>query len=382
MSYAIALAILPSRCWLLSSKLAKEILAYALALFLSIRCNLIAMRNIINDYDYELPVSAIAQRPASVRDQAKLLVYDRKSGKASCDRFINLGKYLPKNSVLVFNETKVVPARLAVKKPTGGKVELFYVGILGTNLRCLTNQPVPIGTVLHLKKNNFTVVGREDKWYLVKPPFAAKEIFSFLEKNGKTPLPPYLKNSPLSERERRKKYQTVFARAKGSVAAPTASLHFTDRLIKKLKKLGVRVVYITLHVNLGTFAPVTETHLKKEKLHAEEYEITREAAKRLNAAKKAGKNIIAVGTTSCRALESATTGGKLKKLSGTTDIFIRPPYDFKFVDSLITNFHVPRSSLLMLVASLVGRKKLFKLYDLALEKKMRFLSFGDGMFIL
>ena len=339
------------------------------------------MKNIINDYDYELPTGAIAQKPARIRDHAKLLVYDRRSGKTSYDQFFNLGKYLPKNSVLVFNETKVVPARLIVKKPTGGKVELFFVGTSGKNLRCLSNQLLPIGEVLDLRKNKFTVVGREDKCFLIRPPFAARDIFDFLEKNGKTPLPPYLKHSPLSECERRKKYQTVFARAKGSVAAPTASLHFTDRLINKLKNRGVEIVFVTLHVNLGTFAPVTEAHIKTGKLHTEEYEITREAAGCLNAAKKSGKNIVAVGTTSCRALESAAIGGKIKKLSGATDIFIRPPYDFKFVDSLITNFHVPRSSLLMLVASMVGRKKLFKLYNLALKKKMKFLSFGDGMLI-
>jgi S-adenosylmethionine:tRNA ribosyltransferase-isomerase len=339
------------------------------------------MRDIISDYDYKLPVSAIAQRPASVRDAAKLLVYDRKSEKVSFDRFAKLGKYLPGNSVLVFNETKVVPARFFVKKLTGGRVELLYVGVSGKNLRCLANQTLANGTILTLNKNKFTVVGREEKWYLIKPPFAAKNIFSFLEKNGETPLPPYLKHSPLNESERREKYQTIFARAKGSVAAPTASLHFTGRLIEKLKKSGVEIIYLTLHVNLGTFAPLTEAHLKKGKLHTEEYEITREAAERLNAAKVAGKNIIAVGTTSCRALESAAIGGKIKKLSGTTDIFIRPTYNFKFVDSLITNFHVPRSSLLMLVASLVGRKKLFELYGLALKKKMKFLSFGDGMFI-
>jgi len=333
---------------------------------------------LLKEYDYKLPPERIAAVPAAPRDAARLLVYDRENGKISFDRFSNLGKYLPPDAVLVINDTRVVPARMIAEKRSGGKVELFYVGKEGKNLRVLANRKLEQGEVLALGKSTFTIVGCGKKWYLARPSFPTGKIFDFLSKHGQTPLPPYLKRSPLTEAARRREYQTVFAAEKGSVAAPTASLHFTKRLLAKLEKRGVKIVRVTLHVNLGTFAPLTREQIESGRLHAEEYEISPNAARELIAAKSAGRKIIAVGTTSCRTLESASRNRR----SGTTDIFIRPPYRFKTVDGLITNFHVPRSSLLMLVASLVGRKRLFSLYALALKKKMRFLSFGDGMLIL
>jgi S-adenosylmethionine:tRNA ribosyltransferase-isomerase len=337
---------------------------------------------IIDQYDYILPPGAIAQRPARPRDAARLLVYDRRNGGIKLGRFADLDRFLPKGSVLVINDTKVVPARLIAVKSSGGKVELFYVGRSGRLLRVLANRRLEIGAKLGVGRHSFTVVGNEGKCFLVEPSFSAKNIHSFLQKHGRTPLPPYLKRSPLSESARRREYQTVFADRKGSVAAPTASLHFTKRLFSRLKKRGIGIVRVTLHVNLGTFAPLTPLELKSGKLHSEEYEIRPSAALRLLAAKRSGKKIIAVGTTVCRTLESAASGGGLRRLSGKTQIFIRPPYKAKFADGLITNFHVPRSSLLMLVAALVGRKKLFELYSYALKEKMRFLSFGDAMLVL
>jgi len=342
------------------------------------------MRNdkLLKQFEYPLPLERIALKPAKPRDAARLLVYDRRRRAVAYDVFANLNEYLPKNSVLVLNDTKVVPARLIVKLGREA-VELFYVGKSGRYLRCMANRSMEKGTVLKLGAMRFKIMGREERWYLVRPSFGVNKIFSILDRYGRTPLPPYLEGSPLTEKKRREEYQTVFAAERGSVAAPTASLHFTDRLFKKIEKQGVKIVRVTLHVNLGTFAPLSDEHIESGQLHAEEYEVSKEAAKVLNAAKKEGRKIVAVGTTACRALESAAAkNGRLRAGSGVTRIFIREPYRFKFVDSLITNFHVPRSSLLMLVAALVGRKKLLELYSLSLESKMRFLSFGDGMLIL
>lgn len=337
---------------------------------------------LLKKFEYLLPLESIALKPAKPRDQAQLLVYDRRRRTAVFDRFFNLDKYLPANSVLVLNDTKVVPARLMTKFGRAS-VELFYVGTAGRYLRCLANHSLEKGTVLRRGPLRFKIMGREERWYLVKPSFSVKKIFPILDRYGRTPLPPYLESSPLTEKKRRAEYQTVFAAASGSVAAPTASLHFTDRLLKKIEKAGVKIVRVTLHVNLGTFAPLADEQLDAGRLHAEEYEITPAAAKILNAAKRNGQKVVAVGTTACRALEAATDkSGRLRSGAGITRIFIRAPYCFKFVDALITNFHVPRSSLLMLVAALVGREKLLKLYALALDKRMKFLSFGDGMLIL
>ncbi len=338
---------------------------------------------LLKGYEYPLPESRIALRPSRPRDAAKLLVYRRSDHSAAIDRFRNLDKHLSKDSVLVINDTKVIPARL-ITKLGRDKVELFYVGRAPRGiLRFMANRPLEKGTVLRLASARFRILGREDRWYRVKPSFPAKRIYAVLERLGRTPLPPYLEGSPLTEKRRREEYQAVFASEKGSVAAPTASLHFTARLLDKLEKKGIKIVHVTLHVNLGTFAPLGVEHVTAGKLHSEEYEIAAAAARELNAAKRAKRPIVAVGTTVCRALESAaSSSGRIRAGKGETRLFIREPYRFRFADSLITNFHVPRSSLMMLVAALVGREKLLELYALALKKKMRFLSFGDGMAIL
>ena len=203
-----------------------------------------------------------------------------------------------------------------------------------------------------------------------------------MQKYGQTPLPPYIKNSPLTEKQKRKEYQSIFAKAGLSVAAPTASLHFTRKLTANLKKQGTEVKFVTLNVNLGTFAPLKEENLMSGKLHLESYEIDKKTAGDLNQAKQQGKTIIAVGTTVVRTLESSAKHHEFKKLQGSTDLFIYPPYKFQFVDSLITNFHVPKSSLLMLVSAMTGRKKLLNIYQKAIKKKFRLFSFGDGMLIL
>jgi len=228
---------------------------------------------------------------------------------------------------------------------------------------------------------NFIVKKKAGKYYDLLPSFKIKKLFAVLEKYGKTPIPPYIKNSPLTEKGLRKKYQTIFARERGSVAAPTASLHFTERLFKRLKNKGFGIEFVTLHVNLGTFAPVTEENLKTGRLHKEYFEINKKTAVALNRARQQGRLIIAVGTTSIRTLESVAKNGKLQACSGITDLFICEGYKFKFIDGIITNFHVPKSSLMMLVAAFIGRKKLLKLYRYAINQKFRFFSFGDGMLV-
>lgn len=339
------------------------------------------LEKILSDYDYKFPPEAVAEKPAHPRDSAKLLVYDRKSGKVDFDIFKNLGDYLPENSVLVLNDTKVIPARIAVKKETGGVIKILYVRREGGSLIFLSPQKLFLGQKLFMGKAVFTVLGQEGSEYHLRPSFPAADIFKFLEKHGETPLPPYIKNTGLTGREIKKEYQTVFARVRGSIAAPTASLHFTKKLLADLKKRGVKIAYITLHVGLGTFAPLTEENMKNGKLHEEHYEINPRAAKILNDARKRGGTIIPVGTTALRTLESAAKGGELKSLIGETKLFIQEGYRFKFADGMITNFHVPRSSLMMLVSALVGRKKLLDLYASAIRDKFRLFSFGDGMLI-
>lgn len=390
---------------------------------------------LLNQYDYELPEELIAQEPAEPRDSAQLLVYNKQTHKIGLDTFSNITQYLPANSVVVFNQTKVLPARLALSKPTGGRVRVLYVQTEQDTLLVMADRHLQEGSVLHLTGVlTFTVVKQTDKYYVLRPSFAIEELFDILETYGHTPIPPYIKHSPLSEKDLRDKYQTVFAQEKGSVAAPTASLHFTEELLQKLKDNGHDVVYVTLHVNLGTFAPLTKEHVTSGKLHKEWYSIPKSTQVIIEDAKLAGRPIIAVGTTVVRALESAANpvmhnrvmrredlltkdnlphrhSGRrsckgsspesfldhtmdvnessmekinnvlLKQPSGTTDLFISEGYQFKVIDGLVTNFHVPKSSLLLLVAAYIGREKLFDLYLLAIEKRYKFFSFGDGMLL-
>ena len=339
--------------------------------------------DIIQKYNYELPEKLIAQMPASPRDEASLLIYDKKAGKIFYDRFLNIAKYLPQNAVLVFNETKVLPARLNLKKETGGKVEILYLKNRGELLEVLADRKLNIGSKIFLNKNIvFEVAEHDQKIYLLKPLFEAKNFQAILERYGKAPIPPYIKHSPLSESKLRQQYQTIFAKYAGSAAAPTASLHFTKRVLASLKKAKIDTRFVTLHVGLGTFAPLTEQNLKTKKLHAEFYNIDQKTAEFLNQAKAQGRPIIAVGTTVVRTLEASAKNGQLKDLSGQTDIFISEGYKFGFIDGMVTNFHVPKSSLLMLVAALVGREKILEIYDQAIAKKFKFYSFGDGMLIL
>lgn len=332
-------------------------------------------------YDYELPESFIAQAPAQPRDSSKLLVFDRRSGAIHIDVFRTLGTYVPPRTVLVFNQSKVFPARLVVKKPTGGRVVLLVLGWVGRDITAVSDRRLTIGHTLRCGRHAFQVASQAGGRFRLRALFASSEILKLLQRYGQTPIPPYIKHSPLSEANLKRRYQTVFATDIGSAAAPTAGLHFTTNLLKSLRRRGVAVEYLTLHVGLGTFSSVTSQQLRLGRLHRESYSLSSTVAGRLNRYKAEGRPIIAVGTTVARTLESATRRGRLRAGSGQTDIFIRPGYRWKFVDGLITNFHVPRSSLMMLVASMIGRTRLLALYEYAKKNKFRFFSFGDSMFI-
>ncbi len=341
------------------------------------------LERLLKQYDYHVPPHLIAQRPARPRDSARLLVYDRKTKKVAFDTFRNLGTFLPPKAVLVFNQTKVIPARLTLTKSTGGKVRVLFIAKAGKNIRVLADRALlPAETLRLTKRYTFTVQKRVNGQWLLTPSFPLFQLKKVFERFGVAPLPPYIKHSPLTEAERKDQYQTVFAKRRGSVAAPTAALHFTKALIAKLKRQGFGVEFVTLHVNLGTFAPLTEAHLQTKRLHSEWYEMSKTTAKNLNTAREQGRPIVAVGTTVARTLESATSKfRKIQAKAGVTRLFIQPGYNFRAVDNLITNFHVPKSSLLMLVSALTGRKELQKVYKKATKHGFRLFSFGDGMLI-
>ncbi len=372
-----------------------------------------SLEELLEQYDYDFPAELIANEPAEPRDAARLMVLNRENDVVKHDTFLNLAKYLPEKTLLVFNDTKVIPARLKMKKETGGLVEVLYLKSLDSKkIECLMNKKVAVGENLLLNTEKIPagvyasgtgMTSDGDDTTILNQDYERLADFKVLEKNngkyvleflgegaalevflkyGEMPLPPYIKNSPLSEEEKKEKYQTVFGKNLGSVAAPTASLHFSEELLNNLKLAGVETAFVTLHVSLGTFAPLKEDHIKAGKLHGEWYEINDEVANKINNLKKEGYKIVAVGTTALRTLESATENGEIKKLSGVTDLFIREGYEFKMIDGLITNFHVPRSSLLMLVSAFYGREKILKAYEEAIKLRYKLFSFGDGMLIL
>ncbi|HTY39771.1 MAG TPA: tRNA preQ1(34) S-adenosylmethionine ribosyltransferase-isomerase QueA [Candidatus Paceibacterota bacterium] len=349
----------------------------------------------MEQYAYDLPPELIAQAPAEPRDAARLLVYDTATDEIVTDRFWNLAKYLPAQAVLVLNRTKVVPARLTMHKSTGGKVTaLFLVNEPIPNepraVKALVDRRLAPGEALYFSTGEAAVVLRqEENIFIIGLPFERAGLFHYLDQHGTTPIPPYIKNTPLSEKKLRVEYQTVFARERGSAAAPTASLHFTPRVFRALERQKVAREFLTLHVGLGTFAPVREENIRARRLHEEYFSIEPRAASAISAAKNEARPIVAVGTTVVRALESAAlrSGKNLFLRSGEqrTTAFIYPPHDFLVPDALITNFHVPRSSLLMLVDAFLQHKKarrhLLDLYVFARREKLRFFSFGDAMLV-
>lgn len=338
----------------------------------------------LSDFDYYLPPELIAQEPVEPRDQSRLLVLHRDTGCLEHHKFIDLVKFLKPGDVLVSNNTKVIPARLfGLKENTGANIEVVLLKRLGNRRwECLVKpgKRIKVGTKIifgqgELVAEAIDVTSTGER--ILK--FSYEGVFEeVLERLGKIPLPPYITRE-LAEPGR---YQTVYARNPGSAAAPTAGLHFTDRLLKQLEDKGIQWIEILLHVGLGTFRPVKSEDITRHKMHEEYFEIPEKSAEELNKALEAGQRIISVGTTSTRALESAFQAGKIKAGAGTTGIFIYPGYEFKVISGLITNFHLPKSTLLMLVSALAGRENILKAYQEAVKERYRFFSFGDAMLII
>ena len=336
---------------------------------------------LVTDFDYELPQELIAQHPMEPRDHSRLLVVDKHTGEIQHKHFYDLVDYLRPGDVLVFNDTRVIPARLHGTKDTGAHVEVFLL-----TRRDATDWEVLVRPGKKLQvgaKINFSdelsceVIEHTDFGGRVVR-FKYDGIFEeILDRLGETPLPPYI-TAPLEDKER---YQTVYNRERGSAAAPTAGLHFTKELLQKIKDIGCEEVFVTLHVGLGTFRPVSEAKIEDHKMHKEFYTVSQEAADAVNKAKAEGRRIIAVGTTAVRTLEAAGADGQLHAGSSWTNIFIYPGYKFRLVDDLVTNFHLPQSTLLMLVSTLSTREIMLQTYKKAVEEKYRFFSFGDAMFI-
>lgn len=336
---------------------------------------------LVTDFDYDLPQELIAQHPMEPRDHSRLLVVDKKTGEIEHKHFYDLVNYLKPGDVLVFNDTRVIPARLHGTKDTGAHVEVFLL-----TRRDATDWEVLVRPGKKLQvgaKINFSdelsceVIEHTDFGGRVVR-FKYDGIFEeILDRLGETPLPPYI-TAPLEDKER---YQTVYNRERGSAAAPTAGLHFTKELLQKIKEIGCEEVFVTLHVGLGTFRPVSEAKIEDHKMHKEFYTVSQEAADAVNKAKAEGRRIIAVGTTAVRTLEAAGADGHLHAGSSWTNIFIYPGYKFRLVDDLVTNFHLPQSTLLMLVSTLSTREIMLQTYKKAVEEKYRFFSFGDAMFI-
>jgi S-adenosylmethionine:tRNA ribosyltransferase-isomerase len=339
-----------------------------------------------SDFDYDLPARFIAQSPLEQRDQSRLLILDKQSGEIQQAIFKDIGNYLKTGDILVMNETRVIPARLFARKiPSGGNVEILLLrkrddnswealvggkGLTeGKRFQIESNQPgeqAPKGEIMQMLGGAERLIQFD------------QGLESFFSKIGHVPLPPYI-HSRLDDPER---YQTVYAKAPGSAAAPTAGLHFTPELIARLRDCGIQTATVTLHVGLDTFAPVNELDPQEHKIHSEWCQVTAETAEKINHTKSSGGRVIAVGTTSVRTLESATKAGQVKVFEGPTNLFILPGYKFQVVDGMVTNFHLPRSTLIMLVCALAGREHVLNAYEVAKLANYRFYSFGDAMLIL
>ena len=346
--------------------------------------NLPAMR--IDLFDYYLPEELIAQKPHIPRDECKLMICNRENHTIEHKIFKDIIDYLNENDLLVLNDTKVIPARIFGRKPTGGKVEIFLLEEIEHNkFLCLTKGKIKQKTDVVLKDNSKATIERiENSDKRIVQFYTDGNVYELLEEIGEVPLPPYIKRNyeNYNKKEDFEYYQTVFAKKNGAVASPTAGLHFTEELLNKLKDKGVKITYITLHVGIGTFRPVKEKEIEKHKMHAEKYEINQETADLINLTKAKKGRVIAVGTTVVRTLETAAdNNGFIKPSKGSTEIFIYPGYRYKVIDALITNFHLPKSTLLMLVSAFYDREKILRCYREAIEKRYRFFSFGDAMFI-
>ena len=351
----------------------------------------------ISEFDYELPEELIAQMPSDKRENSKMMVLNSVEQTIEHKHFYDITDYLDDNCILVLNNTKVLPARLYGFKETGAKIEVFLLEAVNNETK---NENTSLWKALikpskRVKPGNLIKISEElsvkaiqrmedDGEWLVELNFDG-DLFEILHKVGNIPLPPYIERKVQSEELKNfdmERYQTVYAKDEGSVAAPTAGLHFTQEILDKLKAKGVEIVYITLNVGLGTFRPVKCENILDHKMHSETFEITKDAADRINKAKSEGKKLVAVGTTTVRTLETAYQKyGCIKACHDHSELFIYPPYEFKVIDKLITNFHLPKSTLLMLVSALAGKDFIFNAYQEAVKHHYRFFSYGDCMFI-
>ncbi len=338
------------------------------------------------DFDYDLPPKFIAQTPIEPRDSSRLLVLERSSGKITHSQFREIGKFLAPGDLLVLNETRVIPARIFARKFTGGRIELLLLRRedLLTWEYLVGGKGLSVGKQLMVEGGPHAEIIEVLEGSVRRIRFNAP-IEPYFPTIGNVPLPPYI-HEPLHDPER---YQTVFAHEPGSAAAPTAGLHFTPRLLQELKRTGIGIAYLTLHVGLDTFAPVTEADPSTHQIHTEWCRLSQETADAINHVRRQGKRVVAVGTTSVRTLESAaahsqlnTRGSHLYPYLGDTDLFITPGYSFRIVEGMVTNFHLPRSTLIMLVSAFAGRERILETYEVAKLEGYRFYSFGDAMLIL
>ncbi len=345
---------------------------------------------LVSDFDYELPEELIAQMPADKRENSRMLVLNRATHTIEHKHFYDIVDLIEPDSLLVLNDTKVLPARLRGEKETGAKIEIFLLKQTIEDCWDVLIKPskrVKPGTIVKISNElSVEVLKRleDDGEWSVRLLFDG-DILDVLHRNGNIPLPPYIERKIQSDELNKldfERYQTVYARDEGSVAAPTAGLHFTQDILKKLADKGVEIKYVTLNVGLGTFRPVKCENVLEHKMHSEAFEISEDTACAVNKAKRAGRKIIAVGTTTVRTLETAYKQfGEVKPCRSASELFIYPPYEFKVVDNLITNFHLPKSTLLMLVSALAGKEFIFEAYREAIEQKYRFYSYGDCMYI-
>lgn len=338
---------------------------------------------LLSEFDYYLPEELIAQTPLAQRSSSRLMVLNRKDESITHDHFYNIVDYLKPGDVLVRNNTKVIPARLfGTKEVTGAHVELLILKQDGKTCECLVGNAkvVKLDTVISFGNGELKAkcIEVRDEGIRIFELIYEGIFLEILEKLGNVPLPPYIKEK-LEDKDR---YNTVYAKIEGSAAAPTAGLHFTSDIFEKLKEMNVEVLDVTLHVGLGTFRPVSEDNVLNHKMHSEYYIMDEEVANKLNTAKKEGRRIISIGTTSTRVLETVMNKyGEFRACSGDTDIFIYPGYTFSAIDALITNFHLPKSTLIMLISALANKDYILRAYDEAVKERYRFFSFGDSMFI-
>jgi len=333
----------------------------------------------LRDFHFDLPPELIAQEPLLERSASRLLALDGNTGAVADRRFADLPSLLAPGDLLVFNDTRVVAARLFGTQPTGGQVAVFLerpVAEREALVMLRSSKAIREGLVIATAGGPVTVTGHEDGLWRVTTP---AEVLSFFDAFGEIPLPPYITRPPgAADRER---YQSVFAREPGAVAAPTASLHFDAALLGQLRERGVATVTITLHVGLGTFRPVREDDVSRHRMHAERYRVGQELVDAVSDCRSRGGRVVAVGTTACRALESAAADGQLKACAGDTSLFITPGFRFRVIDALVTNFHLPESTLVMLVAAFAGRDAVLSAYAHAVRGRYRFFSYGDAMFV-